>query len=73
MEKISCAVISGADPVEGGKIIFRPKNDKSNDIFGRLRGGGGEGDFLFFLKIHSIYDISLIGSLNKSFLDTLRK
>ena len=32
---------------------------------------GGWGDFFFFkVKTHSIYDISLIGSFNKSFLDT---
>ena len=41
MEKISSAVISGEDPVKGGEIIFRPKNDKSNDIFGGSRGGWG--------------------------------
>ena len=48
MEKIISGEFSGADPVEEGKIIFRPKNDKSNEIFGGSRGGGGGIFFIFF-------------------------
>ena len=56
--------------VGGGKSFLRQKMTKVMTFFGGKGGGGGE---LFFLKIHSIYDLLLIGSFNKSFLEILQK
>ena len=68
MEKMTKAVISGADPVGGVKSFFGQKIIKVMTFL----GVGGFFKFFFF-EIHSIYDISLIRSFDKSFLDTLQK
>ena len=56
----------------GVKSFFGRKMTKVMTFFGG-EGGVGGNLFFIFLKIHSIYDIFLIGSFNKSFLETFRK
>ena len=57
----------------GGKSFLRQKMTKVMKFFGGKGGVGTFFFFLFFLKIHSIYDRLLIGSFNKSFLEILQR